>query len=399
MTKRIAVIGKGTAGSLTASHFLRYAEDCELDWYYDPSIAPQSVGEGSGLPVPINLYNNTNFNYADLDKIDGTIKLGIFKSGWGEKGTPYLHTFPAPHAALHFSANALQNFVTERAKDLYGDRLNLIEKNVSSPDEIDADYIVDCSGKPFSYKEFEESPYIPINSAYVTQCYWDYPRFQHTLTIARPHGWFFGIPLKNRCSIGYMYNSDINSVDDIKEDLQNVFEEYNLTPSEDTNSLSFKNYYRKKTHHERLTYNGNASFFLDPMEATSLSNVDLINRIAFDIMNDNVDRFTANEKYLSYTREIETMIMLHYFAGSVYNTEFWEYAKSRGENCIKNATQWDNKFVTFAASMKSLTTANQALFIELGSPGADYGTWWQGSFFENFKGLGIQDKVLSMLDI
>ena len=53
-----------------------------------------------------------------------------------------------------------------------------------------------------------------------------------------------GIPLQNRCSIGYMYNNKINSLEEVKEDVKNIFEEFNLQPSETTNAFSFKNYYR-----------------------------------------------------------------------------------------------------------------------------------------------------------
>ena len=39
-----------------------------------------------------------------------------------------------------------------------------------------------------------------------------------------------------------LYNDKINSLDDVKEDVQNVFNDYNLTPNKDFKHFSFKNY-------------------------------------------------------------------------------------------------------------------------------------------------------------
>ena len=43
--KKIAIIGKGTAGAQSVIHFLRHMSDCEIEWHYDPIISPQAVGE------------------------------------------------------------------------------------------------------------------------------------------------------------------------------------------------------------------------------------------------------------------------------------------------------------------------------------------------------------------
>jgi hypothetical protein len=94
------------------------------------------------------------------------------------------------------------------------------------------------------------------------------------------YGWVFGIPLQNRISIGYLYNSDINSIEDIKKDIQNVFDEYHLTPSEKTQNFSFNSFYRKNNFSSKVIYNGNASFFLEPLEATSTGLSTYIYRMA-----------------------------------------------------------------------------------------------------------------------
>ena len=98
---------------------------------------------------------------------------------------------------------------------------------------------------------------IPVNNAYVTQCNWGNIRLDHSLTIARPYGWVFGIPLQNRVSIGYLFNDKFNTVEDIKEDVKYIFERFNLTPTDKTNHIKFSNYYRKENFTNKMAYAGN----------------------------------------------------------------------------------------------------------------------------------------------
>ena len=125
--------------------------------------------------------------------------------------------------------------------------------------------------------------YIPVNSVYVTQCFWPEPKFDYTLTVARPYGWVWGIPLQNRCSIGF----------------------------------SFKYYYRNVNFLEKLGYNGNASFFLEPLEATSISSMIMISKLCAGYVlgvNDSLDYI--NNVYTLKLKHVENMINLHYLAGS-----------------------------------------------------------------------------------
>lgn len=374
--KRIVVIGNGTAGMLTVMHYLKWADNSEIDLYFDPSIKPQSVGEGANLILPKNLGECLSFTYTDLENINGTLKYGIKKSGWTEK--EYTHHFLPGNVSYHFSAVELQNFILSTIKN----RINIVEKNVNSSD-IDADLIIDCSGTPKNYDDFYMSECIPVNSVYVTPCYWDVPRFNYTLTIARPYGWVFGIPLKNRCSIGYMYNHNINNLEEIKEDVKNVFTQYNLIPGSETNQFNFKNYYRKTNFTERVAYNGNCSFFLEPMEATSISTMDIIQRLTFDVHFLGMPIEIANKRYLEVIDEIENVIMLHYLTGSTYDTNFWDFAKHRAEKKLSSAMK-DSKFVKMISpGMEENTFA--------------YGSWGYPSFQENIKGLGIYDRLLKLI--
>jgi hypothetical protein len=384
--KRLVVIGRGTAGAQTVAHFHRWMKDFEVEWHFDPNISPQAVGEGSALTLPVNLSNNLNFSHLDLSEIDGTFKSGIVKQGWGKTGEEFFHAFPPPELSYHFNAVKLQEYTYKKLKD----KIKIVEQNTTA-DKVDADFVADCSGKPSDYSAFIESEYIPLNAVHVNQCFWDYPRFTHTLAIARPYGWVFGIPLTNRCSIGYLYNNKINSLEEVKEDMEYMFKTYNLTPSTTTNTFSFNSYYRKENFTERVAYNGNASFFLEPMEATSITVMDAIQRWAFDMWVSDRPVDEVNKCYETYMKQVETFIVMHYLAGSPFKTKFWEMAQEKAEKCFENIKN-DAYFVDMYKKTRNIDNISQSFNV----PNI-YAQWWSGSFVQNIRGLGLYDKLDSLI--
>lgn len=376
--RRITIIGNGTAGCLTTSHFNRFCSDTEIEWYFDPNIKPQAVGEGSLIDLSIDLHSSLGFNMTDLLSIDGTIKTGIRKIDWGEVDI-FDENFTFGKHGMHFNAVQLQGLILKKIKQ--EGKVKIIEANITH-DQIDADHIIDCSGFPKDYAQHIVSEYIPVNSAYVTQCYWDYPRFNYTLTIARPYGWVFGIPLQNRCAIGYMYNSNINSLEEVKKDVENIFDRFKLNPSTTTNHLSFKNYYRQQNFSERISYNGNASLFLEPLEATTLAVVNKNKRLSFDLIYNDISTEILNNIYSNTIAEVETIIMLHYFGGSKFNTEFWKFAQHRGSKKI-DSIKTNPRFVDF------LNRSNQIAHNDY----TEFGTWDLTTMNQNIKTYSFYSKI------
>ena len=369
---RVAIIGKGTAGCLAVAYF--YKQGYDITWYYNSSKKAQAVGEGAQLNLPSLMYKSAGWNFDDWREVDGNYKIGIHYRNWGDKGD-YFHNFLPPQVSQHFNAVKLQNLIF----NLYKDKVKCVDGDIEHKD-IPEDYIFDCSGKPKDYSKFNASEFIPVNSVHVTQCYWEYPEFDYTVTCARPYGWVFGIPLQNRCSIGYLYNKDFNTLDEVKEDVKNVFADYELTPSQDTNSFSFENYYRKKNFEGNVAYCGNSSFFLEPMEATSILTMEWIMRKADDLWQGYTEEETANQEYLDWNRECEHIIMMHYAAGSRWFNDFWTYAKTRGQNCLTDARGYP-KWKEFV---------NAALTGEYDDISKQYGGGWAyHSFAENLEGLGV----------
>jgi hypothetical protein len=251
--------------------------------------------------------------------------------------------------------------------------------------------VLDCSGKP---SESELDHYhlpqtIPVNAVHVTQCYWDTPRFQYSLNIAKKHGWVFGIPLQNRCSIGYLYNHKINTIDEVKEDVQSIFDQYGLTPSQTTNSFTFNNYYRKQNFYGRVAFNGNASFFLEPLEATSIACMNVVNVMAHRHWTGKSEN--PNKTYYDYINRLEDMIMLHYYKNDMYDSDFWKFATNRGQARIKETVKRQMLFKSVIKHAVEGKLLNPVL-VDLG-----YGTWGQVSYTANIEGMGLAQDLSLLL--
>jgi hypothetical protein len=211
------------------------------------------------------------------------------------------------------------------------------------------------------------------------------------LANAKKYGWSFGIPLQNRIAIGYVYNDNFCTLEDIKSEVLDIFDVYNIIPSDITNSIKFNNsYYRKQNFTDRIVYVGNSSFFLEPLEATSFWIGDKIQRCAYDIWNNNLEIDKANNFYSNILQEAEVMIMLHYFASSIYKNSFWDFAIYRANECI-NRAMMNKKFVnmiekSFVYNFDMTEDLNHEL----------YSGWGPTSWHQNIEGLGLKNYFLKL---
>lgn len=388
--KKITIVGRGTVGCLAVSHFLRWTP-YEIEWLFDPNINPVPVGEGTNLALPQSLYENLDFDGYHFDQIHSTPKLGIWKRGWG-KGKEFKHTFSAGNIGIHFNALEFQDYVFEMLKS--NPRITIKEGNYSDPNSIDSDLIMVCTGSPKNLNDdFIEQEYIPVNSAIVFQCPWEMPKFFYSITFAKKYGWVFGIPLQNRCAIGYVHNRNFCTEEDIKEDVQSILDEFNLEPKVIRN-VNFNNYVRKINFNDRVIYNGNASFFLEPLEATSTSSADKVNRITIDLHHlKEFDQKFANDYYHNMFNEIGCMISLHYLSGSVYKNDFWKYAKNLAKNRLKTEFKRNSSFTE-----RIKTTLSEEYTLDSRNKfSSDVGTWPFRSFKQNIDNLGLDNNLRKMM--
>jgi len=381
--KKLTIIGRGTVGCLAATHFLRHT-DWKIDWLYDPTITPVSVGEGTTLIFPRSLAVNIDFNSEDVENIGGTTKLGAWKKNWGH-GKEFKHSFPSGATGIHFNAVYFQQYLFEKLSKHH--RIKTAESNVVDFENIDSDFVMVCTGTP---KNFDSDYYIhnhiPVNACLVLQCPWEYSKFNYTVTFAKKYGWVFGIPLQKRCSIGYIFNKNFATEDQILEDVEDLLKEFQLTPSSKS-LINFRNYSKKMNFNNRIAYNGNVSYFLEPLEATSTGFSDSVNRLAYDKWASNFSDEVVNNLFNQEISDIESMICMHYYAGSIYKNEFWDYAKDISYNKLKKAFTNNGDFCKIIynalSSNNILDTYNR-----------DVGQFSLRSYKINIEGLNLKEKLL-----
>jgi hypothetical protein len=325
MTKRlkITILGAGNAGCFTALHFGYYSSsidkrdlDITVELIHDPTRPPEKVGQGTTLPVAKLLWESLGVDWYD-NPIDATTKLGILYEGWGKNNDKIFHPFPLHSTALHFSPNKLQDTV------LKSGYFNVIEREVIDYNDIDSDYIFDCRGKPDNltgYKELEN----PVNSVILAQKPERDMSQNWTRSVATPDGWCFVIPNTTQTtSYGYLYDNKITPDDQAKINFENQFG----VASGD--QFKFKQYIADKPIIEdRIILNGNALFFLEPLEATAIGVYSAWVRMAWDwIINGSKTSTGITTEIHEHVTQVNNFITWHYMFGSKYDTPFWKAAE------------------------------------------------------------------------
>ena len=158
------------------------------------------------------------------------------------------------------------------------------------------------------------------------------------------------------------------------DEVYDVLKEYRLF-ADTSNHLSFSNYYRKNNFTENVSYNGNASFFLEPLEATSLNvSIRTINQCLKSLSDGNLQQ--QNDRYQSLLKETIDIIMLHYLVDPPVKNMFWEYANDKAKTWLSDRYKNYPKI--------RLITNKSSLY---------YSTWFEGSFKQNLTGLDLYDKL------
>ena len=115
MTK-IAIIGAGNAGCISALHFYYHNHDkYEIEIYHSPGEHPiERVGQGTVVPPAELIASVLDLNwYAPENPIGATFKTGILYEGWGKSKDEFFHPFPMTNMSMHYVPQKLSNAVLE----------------------------------------------------------------------------------------------------------------------------------------------------------------------------------------------------------------------------------------------------------------------------------------------
>ena len=339
--KKIAIIGAGNAGCISALHFYYHSHDkYEIEIYHSPEEHPiERVGQGTVVPPAGLIASVLDLNWYE-NPIGATFKSGILYEGWGKSKDELFHPFPMTNMSMHYVPKKLSNAVLESGL------FKVKQQTINDPEkEIDADIIIDCRGRHNRDRDNYEPLISPLNSAFLYQKEGRDPLLNYTRTVATPNGWTFVVPNSDSVSYGYLYNNTITSKEDATEDFLERFE----LPEID-GDLTFENYIAKNVCvGERTFLNGNRCGFLEPLEATATG---FYQNVCQAIYCTTIDKPISRQSVNKYVREemfrLETFILWHYQFGSKYDTPFWKYAKSLPFNP-------DNKFNHMLEKSKGMT--------------------------------------------
>lgn len=361
---KLAIIGKGTAGTIAAAYLSSRLRDTKIDLYYSEDIATIGVGEGGG-PRLTRFLDDLGIDKQDFClKTQATKKWGILFENWGSRPNQSVHHFnPAKEQySYHFDASQLHDLLLERSKvNVYQGNVSSIEKtseDVSNPSLvfegekrfynyiIDASGFLKCSFKDLSSKSDEallianQACLVQIERCAVETYEYvvnDYHYDSLTLSKALQHGWLFVIPLQKRVSFGYIHNDKMSNVEDIRKELFSEIARLNSSfkvISERT--LSFNSFTSSKFLDKCVFNIGNRAAFAEPLEATAIEFIlrecdEMFALLSSESIYSNICPLTQ-QKLFNYRlnqemQRIALFIGWHYSNGSIHDTDFWRQSK------------------------------------------------------------------------
>lgn len=342
----LAVIGLGSAGVQSICHFLSFlSKESTVCSIHDPDIKILGIGESTNPSFITALELGADFDILkDLDSLDATYKLGTYYINW--RSHEFLNPLLSGSLAIHFNNFKLKDYIIPRLKNKWQKKFKILEGRVdnvkNNEDCVEIyingtlhsfDFVIDCRGFPESYENYCVFEDAPVNAALVHNLHGVIKPWNYTVHKATKDGWMFEVPLTSRHSLGYLYNKNITSPDEAR---QNFSEEIGVKLKDLENiEYNFKSYYSKTLIDNRIIKNGNRSVFFEPMFANSLWLYDQVNRIAWDYIQEKVNADAANYHFVDCCIMVQDMINFHYQGGSCYNTKFWNQIPTMSKEKLK----------------------------------------------------------------
>ena len=354
--RKIAVVGRGTAGSLAAASVARLHPDAdhELHHIYDSRIPVIGVGEGSWPSLVRELERLTDLPHETVQqRLNGTRKYGVAFEGWGRRSRDFTHYFTPQQVsyAYHLSADTMADLLHEstRARHIDAKVLGIARVEGGAQVEFEGraperyDLVFDARGFPRELRPDRhiDISFIPTNTAVIRRCPAvitappDGPVVQHTYTraVARPHGWIFVIPLTVHTSCGYIFNRDVTSLADVESDFDAFLERDGVPEFEQRAVIPFPNFVHRQMYDGAVARVGNAAAFMEPLEATAIVSAQLqIGMVLHTRLNRSVENLERDAPVIN--RFLVTNMLCyglfvgwHYSCGSRYDSEFWRHAR------------------------------------------------------------------------
>jgi tryptophan halogenase len=287
-----------------------------------------------------SLKNHTLSDYGFVEKISNK---NIVPFAIGENNLIAEYSPVAFHFDARLFANYLRMVGEERGiirkegivNKIFNDKDGYIYKIKTEKEEIESDFIFDCSGfKRLIIGNHYESPWkshsetLPVKRAIPFFLKIDKEIPPYTEAIAMDYGWMWKIPLQNRYGCGYAFDSNLISDEDAIKEIENFLGFEPEYPRKRGYAFNFSAGCFEKIWINNCLSVGLSAGFVEPLEATSIMQTILtLQRFMTNEQNlytkNNSIKQKFNDIYLNETEEIVDFLYLHYTTNK-NNTEFWK---------------------------------------------------------------------------
>jgi hypothetical protein len=356
--KKIAVIGTGSAGLLTAAHLCTWLDDSwEVCAVHDPRKPILGIGESTNGGVITVLERATNFSLAypeDLAALDATIKYGSRFKSW--RAHDWVNPLLSGNIAIHFNNRRLKDFVVERLTALWPRQFSVVEADVQEiqnyADHVtlrtdqgprDFDYVVDCTGTPTSFDGYTMSDCTLMDSCriHVDREYQYEPFTDH---VATRDGWMFGVPLAGYKTYGYLYSRAFTEAAAADAEMKRLLGATTLDAGAYAAHYDFRCYYANELVSGRVCKNGNRALFFEPLLANSMFLYVYAARLIYDYVAGGQEAAHCNGLFGKAVQEMEDVISYYYKGGSTFETDVWHALAERARVRLERRTQLSTYF-------------------------------------------------------
>ncbi len=261
-----------------------------------------------------------------------------------------------PRATYHIPNASFIDYLERKSvasgAELIADQVVSVERNESGGvkslrlaggRELEADLFVDCSGfgSLLLGKTLDE-PYLSYRD--VLYCdravvgSWsrsDFPEDDtirpYTTMTTMKHGWCWRIDFEDQVTRGYVYSSQFCSEEEAEFELRALQPQL---AGADLRLLKFPSGRRERYVVENVVAVGNASGFVEPLEATSLHLIiEQLYNLAWaltdsdGVMTDSL-RYLLNERFASTWDDVRDFLALHYKFNEHQDTPFWRHCRA-----------------------------------------------------------------------
>lgn len=202
---------------------------------------------------------------------------------------------------------------------------------------MEADFFVDCSGfgsrllgveMAEPYESFSDSLFCDMALAGVWER--EAPVLPYTTAETMDHGWCWRTEFEHHVNRGYVFSSRFCDVERAERELRRK----NPQISEKLNVVKFKTGRHRRMWVKNVAAVGNASGFVEPLEATGLQMIGVESLTVAGVIRDSAGRPTegmirlANNQINTWWDDIRGFLALHFKFNERLNTPFWRACRA-----------------------------------------------------------------------